>query len=81
MPPKAKDNIIIQPQTFTVRAIHDIGNRVSQDEYLKLSFDHAIEVADALCSAYRDVSIIEDITGEAIYHNYFSIELWETLHE
>lgn len=81
MPPQVKDRIEIIEPTYQVKARHQERNVVKQEEYYALSFAHAIEVADALSTCYRDIQIINEQTGEVIYNNYFSIELWETLHE
>lgn len=80
MPPQVKDRIEIIESTYQVKARHQENNSVKQEEYYALSFAHAIEIADALGTCYRDIQIINEQTGEVIYNNYFSIELWETLH-
>jgi len=81
MPPQVKDRVEIIEPTYQVKARHQEHNVVKQEEYYNLSFAHAIEIADALGTCYRDIQIINEQTGEVIYNMYFSIELWETLHE
>ena len=81
MPPQVKNKVETTNSTYQVKARHQENNSVKQEEYYTLSFAHAIEIADALGTCYRDVQILNEQTGELIYNMYFSIELWETLHE
>ena len=81
MPPKAKDRTEITNSTYQVKARHQQDNMVKQEEYCNLSFFHAIEIADALGTCYRDVQILNEQTGELIYNMYLSFELWETINE
>lgn len=81
MPPQVKNRVEITDSTYQVKARHQQDNVVKQEEYYALSFAHAIEIADALGTCYRDVQILNEQTGELIYNMYLSIELWETIHE
>lgn len=81
MPPQAKEKIEITNSTYQVKARHQQDNVVKQEEYYALSFSHAIEIADALGTCYRDVQILNEQTGELIYNMYLSLDLWEAINE
>ena len=62
--------------TYTVKATHDTGKAIHQEEIMRLDYHQAFQFFAKMQPKYRCVQMINEATGEVEFESKMSYAMW-----
>lgn len=67
--------------TYTIKATHNTGRAIHQEEIMRLDYEQAFQFVAKLQPKYRQIQMINETTGEIEFESMMSYAMWQHIYK